>query len=379
MAREVKVEFVGNARKLTESALEAVAALEGVKAGAVVSEDGMWAASASATGLGDQLKGLSSVSQYIVAVLIGLAGVIAFALTPAITFRGGVWGALALGTLRLLALGGLAVIFTQLEIQPGRWASSTKELDAANQSLTAATKAHEQALRTLKEAQDGLAPGQKLSQVQLDHMQDLNKKVAETRLAVAAAPDAQTADLKKADNAYLTLRTHLEAVANEVAARVEPALQGLFDWLDRLVPAGQTFADRAVDWFSVTLPGALHEMQGVFGAVSLTVEGIIGDVGKAFDNQLGHPKSFQDAVEMAFDQVRAAINQLLSWLSRLSTWWDSDGKRFASDAQTDFTVLVGIIEVLAVVFRSAADEAHWIGQHLSELGATIHALTDPID
>src|SRR5260370_40829966 len=145
MAREVKVEFVGNARKLTESALEAVAALEGVKAGAVVSEDGMWAASASATGLGDQLKGLSSVSQYIVPVLIGLAGVIAFALTPAITFLVGELGALALGTLPLLALGGLAVLFQQPEDPAGGRGFGTQEPDAPHQERTAAPKAPEPA------------------------------------------------------------------------------------------------------------------------------------------------------------------------------------------------------------------------------------------
>src|SRR5260370_6511500 len=177
MAREVKVEFVGNARNLTESALEAVAALEGVEAGAVVSEDGMWAASASATGLGDQLKGLSSVSQYITPVLIGLAGVIAFALTPAIAFLVGELGALALGALPLLALGGLAFVFATLEQRTGAWSAMTK-----------------------------------------------------------------------------TLTTDLTMVADEVALRVWPALVLLFDWLDKLVPKGQVFADRAVDWFSKELP-----------------------------------------------------------------------------------------------------------------------------
>lgn len=373
MAREVKVEFVGSAHDLEraqQAAIASMVAFEGEAKTATLTFD---AASQGATGLAASIGEMGQAGPIAIGVVVELAALIAFALTPAIAFLIGQLAALTLGALPLLALGGLAVVFTQLEIQTGRWASSTKELDAANKSLTEATKAHEQALRSLKEAQDALVPGRALTQTQLDHIQDLQKKVADTGMAVTAATNAQAEALKKADNPWLNLRTHLEAVGNEIAVRVEPSLRVLFDWLDRLVPKGQVFADRAADWFGRQLPAALHELEGVFDRVGPDVEGIIGDIGGAFDAQLGHPKSFQEAVQVAFQEVRGAIALLLSWLAQLSAWWESDGKRFARDAQTDFTILAAIVAILAVNIRVAANTADGMGQSFSAIGTTIQS------
>jgi hypothetical protein len=366
-------------RSVEETSLATVASVPAMEAATAI-QSTMGAATQATTqeigGLAGKIGEMASGVGLALPVIAGLAAEITFALLPALTFLVGELGALATGLLPLLALGGLAAVFTELELQTGRWASSTKELDAANKNLTTTTTAHEQALRSLKEAQDALIPGRQLTQVQLDHIQDLQKKVAETSNAVTVATNAQAEALKRADNPWLTLKTHLESVANEIADRAEPALRSLFFWLDHLVPAGQTFADRATDWFDKQLPAALREMEDVFAQIGPIVEGIIGDIGHAFDNQLGHPASFKDAVAVAFSQVRGAIDTLLGWLGRLSAWWESDGKRFASDAAIDFQALQIAIEVTAGVVGVLAEEFHIFASVVGPVASTVGTIAN---
>ena len=302
--------------------------------------------------LGTQIVAVaSSVSNYLLPIIIGVAGAVTAALTPAIAAAAGELALLAEGFGVFGGFGVLAGGVVALATATHGWANASANLAAAQNQL--------------RTAQDAVANSARPTKAQLD--------------AVAQAQRAVNDATKAADNPFTKLTTHLDKVGHALGDQVAPAAAQILTFLDGLVDPIAKVGSNLATWFGDRLPKVLVIAQDLFDSLGGAGKRLAAVLGPMFDKLISDPTKFEQTFDKVANAVVDAILGLMKHLDDLATWFEGpQGQHMLSQAGAIMDGIGSAVNFAITVVGDLAIGMSVLGDALDRLGAKAHAAGDAI-
>jgi hypothetical protein len=279
------------------------------------------------TGIGASLAGLGPVTLVLAAAIGTLTAALSLVVFPLTAYALGLAAALAIGTLVLGGLGGLAAGVIGLAAVTQGWLEKTKDVPTAEAAVADAVNAHQDAVLKLEAVQKQYNLTSQHTAAQDLALHEAQQKVADTALKLTKAQQDLTAAQTGAVNPLEVLKTHLELVADALGEKAAPMAKVLLGWLDKLLGPIQEVGSRLLDWFGERLPKFLPIATQVTKDFGEAVERLGKRLGPIFDDILQHPEKLEKTLKDTFNNAVDAVTGLLNRIDELRRWWDKNGPK----------------------------------------------------
>jgi len=356
--RDLKDAFDDLRRSVLEAAATIAAAAPAMEATTVATAaftTGTREATTSAMGFGAALESVYDGLPPAIPVIIAYATALTVVLAPALAYTAGLAAALSLGLVALGGFGALGAGIVALVASTQGWLTASKDLATAQGQLNTATNAHEQAVRSLQEAEVQLQNTRKPTEAQLMHIEDLQKKVADTGTTLVGVQNRYDDALRRSNNPLSTLVDHLEEMGRTLGTAAVPLATQLLGWVDSLIPEAEKLGKTLLDWAGDRLPKVLPMATLIVFDLLDALKNLGKVVGPIFDDLIQHPAKYQKAFHDAATAITEIIKGILGDLTQLATWW-ANHPEMQRDAEFTFQKIGDAISIsIRALERMAQD------------------------